>query len=587
MSRISLRWPVVLLLLAFQSFCLLRHDLGHGAGFTHSYGYNAAWILEFDNTLAQGHFPPRWLHGAWDGMGASSFYFYPPLAFYVAAFVRYAFGTIDHAMILAWANYLMVLGSGVTMFAWLRSRVGDAWALVGALVYVAAPYHLLGVYVRGSIGETAAYMTLPLLALCLERAARSWAWIPGMALSLAALIMSHLLIGMLVCVTVMPAYAVHLLLDTPKAQRRDTLLRCAAGVALGLAVAASYLGPALLMQKLALLRVMWGNDADPYNWALMTPGRWPQKPFSTSMAWLAYGMAGAALAALVAIAGRALSSPRREALAWSVGVLVAFTLYALPWPWHGFTGQFLGKVQFPYRLLLGMEFAAVTAIILAAAHGRRLALAVLLVAAALPLSRGFSMQKDAIGFHLLQPGDPAMPELARQIACHFAPMEHLPADFAGGPRYVVDPYCMTGFAKMPLAGVQDDGAQTGGAKVTAANVFPDGSVAIAVEAVHPTRIVLRKYYFPTWRIERVEKGRDPAVKAELSLPDGLLSFVAEPGSHTYRARIIRSPLEIACDTLTLSALALIAAWLGLSLYRRLNARGLLASFRAFMRIRTR
>jgi hypothetical protein len=582
MPKISLRWPIVLLVLAFQSFCLLRHDLGHGAGFTHSYAYNAAWILEFDNTLAQGHFPPRWLHSAWNGMGASSFYFYPPLAFYVTAFVRYAFGTIDHAMILAWANYLMVLGSGLAMFAWLRSRAGDAWALVGALVYVAAPYHLLGVYVRGSIGETAAYMALPLLALCLERAARSWAWIPGVALSLAALIMSHLLIGMLVCITVMPAYAVHLLLDTPKAERRDTLLRCVAGALLGLAVAASYLGPALLMQKLALLRVMWGSEADPYNWALITPDRWPQKPFSTSMAWLAYGTAGAALAAMVAVAGRALASPRREALAWGAGVLVAFTLYALPWPWHGFTGQFLGKVQFPYRLLLGMEFAAVTAIILAVAHGRRLALAVLLVAAALPLSHGFSMQKDAIAFHLLQPGDLAMPEVARSIACHSAPMEHLPAGFAGGPRYVADASCLTGFAKTPLAGAQDDGA-----RVTAASIFPDGSVAIAVEAARPTRIVLRKYYFPTWRIARVEEGRDPTVKAELSQPDGLLSFVAEPGSHTYRARIIRSPLETACDALTLAALALIAAWLGLSLHRRLNTHGRLAPIHAFMRIRTR
>ncbi|UAL11114.1 hypothetical protein [Caulobacter segnis] len=586
MSKLTLRWPIVLFVLAFQSFCLLRHDLGHGAGFTHSYIYNSVWILEFNNSLAQGQFPPRWLHGAWVGMGASSFYFYPPLAFYVAAFVRYAFGTIDYPMITAWATYLMVFGSGLSMFAWLRSRVGDAWALIGALAYVAAPYHLVNFYVRGSIGETAAYMTLPLFALCLERAARSWAWVPGLALSFAALVMSHLVIGMLVFVTLLPAYAVHLLLDTPRDQRRDMVLRLAAAALLGLATAASYLGPAMLMQKMALLRIMWGHDADPYNWALLTPDRWPQKPFSTSMAWMACGIAGAGLAAVVAVVGRELSSPRREALAWGFGVLFAFALYAMPWPWHGFTGQFLGKAQFPYRLMLGMEFAAVTAIILALAHGRRWLLLVLLVAAAVPTLKGFSMHKDVIAYHLQQVGDLTPPDTAPHIACRRAPEEHLPAAFSGGPRYAVDPFCRTGFADTPLAGAQDDGA-----RVTAASVFPDGSVAIAVEAVRPTRIVLRKHYFPTWEIGRVQKGRDPLVKAEPSQPDGLLSFVAEPGSHTYRARIVRSPLEKVCDTITLAALALILAWLGLSLRRRLRERygeeGLLAPFRAFMRIRTR
>nr|WP_295107312.1 6-pyruvoyl-tetrahydropterin synthase-related protein [uncultured Caulobacter sp.] len=582
MSKLTLRWPVVLLVLAFQSFCLLRHDLGHGAGFTHSYVFNAVWVQEFNNTLAQGRFPPRWLHGAWDGMGASSFYFYPPLAFYVAAFVRYAFGTIDHPMILAWTSYLMMLGSGAAMQAWLRSRAGDAWALVGALVYVAAPYHLVSVYVRGSIGETMAYAILPLLALCLERAARSWAWVPGAALAFAALVLSHLAIAMLICVTVLPAYVVHQLLDAPKDQRRDVLLRCAAAGLLGLAAAASYLGPALSMQKLALMRTMW-TGADPYDWALITPHRWPQQPFSTSMAWLAYGVGGAALAAVVAVAGRQLSSPRREALAWGVGVLIAFTLYALPWPWRGLTGQVLAKAQFPYRLLLGMEFAAVTAIVLAAAHGgRRWLLVLLLVVAAVPTARGFSMQKEAIAFHLLQVGDKATPQTEREIACHRAPEEHLPATFGGGPRYMADPFCMSGFADLPLAA-----AETDGAKVTAANLFPDGSVAVAVEAARPTRVVLRRYHFPTWQITRVEPGRDPVVQAQPSPGESLLSFVAEPGVNTYRARIIRSPLETACDALTLAALALIAAWLGLSLQRRLDTLGLQAPIRAFMRIRTR
>jgi hypothetical protein len=562
-TKTTLRWPLVLLILAFQSFCLLRHDLGHGAGQTHSYIYNSVWILEFNDALAQGHFPPRWLHGARMGLGAPSFYFYPPLAFYVAAAVRFAFGSIDHAMITAWSTYSMVLGSGVAMYAWLRSRTGDLWALIGALAYVAAPYHLINFYVRGSIGETAAYMTLPLFALCLRGAARAWIWVPALALSFAALVMSHLLIAMLVLVSLLPGYAVYQLLEAPKGGRREMALRYVVGALLGLAASASYLGPALLMQNDALLHVMWGNDADPYKWALITPGRWPQKPFSTSMAWLAYGVAGGALAAMMAVIGRDIAGPRREVLAWGAGVLIAFALYATPWPWHGFTGQFLGKAQFPYRLLLGMEFAAITAIALAFIHGRRWMLAVLLVGAAVPTMHGFSMHKDFIGFHLAQSGDAALAENAPQISCRRTPEEHLPANFSRDAHYSEDPYCLSQIAGQPLARAQGDTA-----KVVAANVFPDGSVAVAVVAKRPTRILLRKFYFPTWEVGRVQKGPDPIVAAIPSPEEKLLSFIAETGSHTYRARIVRSPLEKICDTTTLAALACCLAWLGLSLRRR-------------------
>ncbi|AVQ03797.1 hypothetical protein B7G68_19310 [Caulobacter segnis] len=572
---------MIVLILAFQSFCLLRHDLGHGAGYGHSYIYNATWLLDFNNTLAQGHFPPRWLHGAWTGLGAPSFYYYPPLAFYVAAFVRYAFGTIDYPLILAWATYLMVLGSGLSMFAWLRTRTGDAWALIGALIYVAAPYHLVSFYVRAAIGETAAYMTLPLFALCLERAAKSWNWVPGLALSAAALVMSHLLIAMLVFISIAPAFAAYLLLDAPPEKRRGVFLRCAAGAALGLILSASYLGPAMLMQKMALLRVMWGNDADPYKWALMHPAMWPSKPYSTSLALMAYGLAGAALGAIIGVAGRKMTSTQREVLAWSIGVLIAFALYAMPWVWRGVTGLALSKVQFPYRLLLGMEFAAITAVVLAFAHGRRrVPLAALVLIATIPLGYGLALQKPAIDFHLAQVGDSISPEAASHIACRLVPEEHLPAAFGGGPRYAADKYCMTQY-DMPLAEAENDGA-----RVTAANLFPDGSVAMAVEATRPTRIVLRKHYFPTWEIGFVQKGPDRAMATQPAGPEALLSFVAEPGAHTYRALIVRSSLEKVCDALTLAGLVFCLAWLGLSARRRLLSRSgrddLLGRLRAFI-----
>ena len=582
MSKIKLGWPVVLAVLLAQGALLLGPDLLRGAGLTHSYVYNSTWVLEFGRALESGQFPPRWLHGAFNGMGAPSFYFYPPLFFYAAALVDLVIPGSNHMTIIAWTTLALTVGSGLTMFAWLRSKAGDAWALIGAVIYLLAPYHLLNLYVRGSVGETMGYLTLPLLALGLERAARSWAWIPALALGVAALLTSHLLIALLAGVSILPVYALYLVASAPAGQRGAALLRCAVGGLLGLAIALAYLGPAMTLQDDTVMHIMWGKDADPSKWALLTPSSWPQKPFSTAMAWITYGLAAAALAAVAGVVGRQRSPPRDEALVWSLGALVAFALYAMPWVWQGVTGLVLNKVQFPFRLLLGMEFAAVTALVLAAAHGRVLLVAALALASVVPMSIGYRINDDFIRLHNAVVGDAALPETAAQVACRRAPEEHLPHGFASAWRYSADPYCMSHYQALPLAAPETDGA-----RVTAASVFPDGSVAMAIEAARPTRIVLRKFYFPTWEVGRVEKGPDPVVATEPATPEHLLSFTAEPGAHLYRARIVRSPLEVVCDTISLLALAATAAWLGLSLRRRHKASGDVPARRAFMRIRTR
>jgi hypothetical protein len=127
--------------------------------------------------------------------------------------------------------------------------------------------------------------------------------------------------------------------------------------------------------------------------------------------------------------------------------------------------------------------------------------------------------------------------------------------------------------------------------VTAASTFPDGTIAVAVSATRPTRIVVRRFFFPTWEVGLVRPGRDPVVRAEPVGLDRLLSFTAAPGQETYRIRIVRSPLEKICDAISLVALLGVLVWLGLSLRRCLLARsddqGLQGRFRAFMRIRTR
>jgi hypothetical protein len=553
-------WPLASLVVLLAVAFLLHYPLAHGTGWSHSYFFNSAWLLEFSDALKRGEFPPRWLHGGFNGLGSPSFYYYPPLAFYVTSALRVLLGPdADHSRITAWAVYAMTVASGLSMFGWLRGKAGsgwagEAWAMAGALAYVFAPYHQVDYFVRGALGETMAYAVVPFVMLALERTAASRRWIPGLAFAYAALIASHLIIAMLVSVGVIWIFAAWMVIRTPGKERLALVARCAGGAGLGVAIAASYLGPALFMQSFASLQWMWTSPAyDPYNWALLRPDLWPFRPFSDSMAWLGWGIGALGLAAILAVAGKGLlkaPKPLQEAALWGAITLFGLLLYALPWVWRGPTGMLLGKAQFPYRLLLGMEFAAITAVTLAAASGRWRRLLVLVPLCLLPLKHGFDMNSGEFNDHRSRNGD-LTAEVRAEIAARRLPQEHLPAGTdITSPRFA-DVTFKRGFADIPMA-APDDAA----AKVIRTGVMPDKTLIVILDAPRPTWIVLHRFYFPTWRAYRVQDGPDPIVETRAVGRERLLAFRADVGVQTYRVRIERSTLEKVCDAI--SALAILA-----------------------------
>jgi hypothetical protein len=554
----KLGWTFACGLLVLVSFVLLHKPLLHGTGWNHSYFFNSAWILEFDDALKRGVFPPRWLHGGNNGLGSPSFYFYPPAPFYVTAVVAiFSSSKTAYAEIAAWAAFYMTLASGLTMFAWLRRQAGDILAVVGAVLYVLAPYHQVDYFVRGSMGETMAYIVVPLIMLFLQGTARATSttaarpWIAGLALSYGALFYCHLTIALLVTISILPIYGLYLVFEARAEARREVALRCLAGGALGILLAASYAGPATFMQKYASLQWMFaGISYQPYRWTLLRPDLWPTHEFALSMAYLAYTTATLAAVAILAGIGRRITGSAREAVIWGGATLFGLLLYAAPWVWQGPTGVVLSKVQFPFRLLVGMEFAAITAVVMAAAAGRWLRLLILLPLCLFPLKRGFvDLQGNSIRMHEYSNGD-LTDEIRGRIANRRTPDEHLPAGFdVNSKLFAADSPTLSAFNALPLAA-----ATSPDARVVNAGQFPDGSVAVVVQAARPTVVVLRKFYFPTWEVGRVQKGRDPVVADQPYGPERLLSFTAEPGAHTYRIRIVRSTLEKVCDAISLMAL---------------------------------
>ena len=110
-----------------------------GPSRSHSSTLNYVWAAQFAEVLGQSHLYPRWLPRSFQELGSPTFFFYPPLSFYPPALLDLAgFSTLQA---LSVAALLMTLASGVAMYVWLRVIGGHA--VLGALLYMVAPYYLL------------------------------------------------------------------------------------------------------------------------------------------------------------------------------------------------------------------------------------------------------------------------------------------------------------------------------------------------------------------------------------------------------------------------------------------------------------
>ena len=73
------------LVLAAVAAILLAPSLLEGTLISHSSPQNLTWAAQFADLFRAGILYPRWLPGSFGGLGSPTFYFYPPIAFWVDA----------------------------------------------------------------------------------------------------------------------------------------------------------------------------------------------------------------------------------------------------------------------------------------------------------------------------------------------------------------------------------------------------------------------------------------------------------------------------------------------------------------------
>lgn len=301
-----------------------------GPGATHSHIYNIIWTEHFGTQMSAGHFYERWLPDSFEGLGSPAFYFYPPLAYWISGGLNALGLSVFQA--ITGAGLLFLIASGLAMHAWLSAR--GTHPLLGAILYMIAPYHLYDFYVRGALAEFAALVWLPLIALGIERLPHRRGLLL-LALSYGALIITHLPLAVLTGLFLIAPMMIRRAWQAPA-----VLLPGTAAGAISFGLAAFFLLPAATLQDNISTVMLWAHGYWATDWSI----------WHTSFELFPCLALG-----LIIIAWPARSF-------WTVltviGALAAVRL--IPFLWDI---PLLNKAQFPWRLMGIVEFMAITAIV--------------------------------------------------------------------------------------------------------------------------------------------------------------------------------------------------------------------------------
>lgn len=329
---------------------------------------HARWMTQFSRQFWQGELYPRWLMDLNDGFGSPAFFIYPPFSQYITALLHPLVPAPGAAaLLLGISAWLSVVLSGLACFLWLHHAVPDrrSAALIGALAYVLAPYHLyVDVYQRGALAEVWAFVWPPLSLLLLHRLDRFRPGpAAGLALSLAGLLVTHAPSVLIL----FPAYFLYAVLLDWKDRRFSRAAWLVVCGGLGGLLAGWYLGTALLHTRYINTDALFGPRNNSSNW-LIGGDAWSDPAIERDI-YIAVSLQGivglAAAAAAFAKSRRMDGALPLAALLLAVVSLFMMTIVSRP-IWD--LGLPINRIQFPWRFSLLLSLAGALAVALAASR---------------------------------------------------------------------------------------------------------------------------------------------------------------------------------------------------------------------------
>lgn len=245
---------------------------------------------EFYQAFNDGQIPVRWSKRLYFGYGYPFFNFNYPSIYYLGVPLMKAGLSATDTMKAE--TMLAFVASGLLMFLYLRRKVRTSVAVLGAVLYLYAPYRLSNIYVRGSVAEAMAFIFPPLLLWGAESLddIRSLLWLSlviglmGISHNISTLLLSAFYFGYLGFLSLIK-------------KSFWPAIRGSLAFGLGILMAAFFLVPALYEKKWTFLDLTIAKDYPNYFVSLgqLVDPRWSFGAEPLNLGWVIMGLFGAAL----------------------------------------------------------------------------------------------------------------------------------------------------------------------------------------------------------------------------------------------------------------------------------------------------
>lgn len=527
-----------LLILTISLLPLLSFFLTPDMPHTHDGPVHLARMAAYYKELTSGQILPRWASELNYGYGLPLFNFMYHTPYLVASIpLGLGAGLVFSFKVVLLTSFLL---SGIFMFLFTRTFLkDDNKALIASFLYQFAPFHLVELVVRGSIGEAYTYAFLPLTLYGILRTweTKKMASILLTAAGAALLILSHNAIS-LVFFGVVILFIVFL---APDGKRR---LLSLISLSLGLALTAFYWIPAMLERKYTygdlFMREMYKTHFPPI-WQFFIPN------FANSTWWQTGGVAVgfgflqtiALAVALYLLFIRKIAQQRTKRLVLFALSLITLSLFFMQPVSRIFWERIptLRMFQFPWRLLSVVIFAtALLAVVLIPSMKRvkTSRLMILILLAVIPTLVYF---RPPLGFDKI---DETYFWNYLLNTTYFGETDLV---WSAGPAN-----------SYPLHRIEIIEGEADLKELT----LTGASHRYTITALTPVRIVDRTQYFPGWRVYANEE------KIPIEFQDqnwrGLITFRLPPGRHVVNVAFGESPVRLMAEMVSLATLAFLSFW---------------------------
>ncbi len=235
----------IITLLFIASFIAVLPHILIGFPITHSFYFNIPWHQYFSEQLFNGELYPRWLFNYIDGLGAPVFYFYAPIPFYLFSFIELMLGDNTGNYVTFTIGHMMIFFlSGIAFFFFISRHTTTYWAAITSILYMFLPYHYIDLEVRAALGESFAYIWIPLIMIGICNNEKTWLKLLFSGFCYAGLILSHLPSALITA----PVIAIYSLFFTKKNHWSHAFVHSLFVGIIGVTVSAFYILPAILLQ---------------------------------------------------------------------------------------------------------------------------------------------------------------------------------------------------------------------------------------------------------------------------------------------------------------------------------------------------